>query len=289
MRDVRLPPASEQLILGRSSVFSDLATFANYVLRLQKVCFFIGSQKDWLTPAVRHVERGIKKCRDVSFKLPNFIRIQLLLRIIRRELTGSEFAQACWMSFLFAFRVPSESLQLTRAYRNDEINACSPQREKAIIGIRTSPDGCILVAKLKWRKNITGGCILRRPCFCQGDRPASVACCPVHSLWPAIRARVPPGAPLFSAVDGRYFNNILRAVLTRSNVDEASRFSSYGFRRGAAQELKETGSHWAVVASAGLWKSPAFRGYVDLPDDVEQGVRNLVVADSDFNSDADAA
>ena len=88
--------------------------------------------------------RGLKKCRDNSFKFQNLIHSQLLLRIIGREQTGSEFPQACWMSFLFAFRVPSETIQLARAYSNDEINAFSPQHEKALIGIRTAPDGCFM-------------------------------------------------------------------------------------------------------------------------------------------------
>ena len=118
------------------------------------------------------------------------------LRIIRHEKADSEFAQARWMSFLFAFRVPSETLHLARAYRGDGINAFSPQREKALIGIRTGPGGYFLAVKLKWRENITGGRILRQRFFRAGDRPASSAFCPVHTLCSAIRARVQPGSPL---------------------------------------------------------------------------------------------
>ena len=276
-------------MLEWSAVFNNAATFANYVSRMQKVCFFIGPPVSWLTPAVRHVAKGLKKFQDSSFKFPNFIRSELLLRIVRHETAASEFAQACWRSFLFAFRVPSETLQLVRAYRGDEINAFSPQKEKALIGIRTTPDGCFLVTKFKWRKNITGGCVLRRPCFCTGGRPAARACCPVHVLWPSIRERVSPGEPLFTAANSRNFNGILRAVLSRLRVLAAPRYSSHGFRLGAAQELKEVGSPWAVVATAGLWRSPAFRGYVDLTAEVEQGVRSLFPVDPDSESDAEAA
>ena len=193
------------------------------------------------------------------------------------------------MSFLVAFRVPAESIQLTRAYRRDEINAFPPQREKALIGLRTTQDGCFLVDKLKWRKNIAGGRILRLPCFCGGDRLSSRACCPVHVLWPAIRARVPPGSPLFSAVDGRNFNRIARAVLTRLRVSAATRYSPHGFRRGPAQELKEVGSPWDGVTTAGLWRPPALRGYLDMTTDVEQCVRSLFPVDTDSESDAAAA
>ena len=211
-----------------------------------------------------------------------------MLRLIRRETVVSEFAQARGMSVLFPFRVPSETMQLVRTYRNDEICAFSPHLEKTLIGIRTTPDGCFLVAKFKWRKNITGGCVPRRPCFCCGDRPDALAFCPVHVLWPAIRERVPPGQPLFTTVNSRNFNRITRAVLTRLRITASKRYSSHGFRRGAAQELKEVGSPWAVVATAGLWRPPAFRGNVDLTAEVEQGVRSLFPVDSDSESDAEA-
>ena len=68
----------------------------------------------------------------------------------------------------------------------------------------------------------------------------------------------------------------------------AERYSSHGFRCGAAQELKEVGSPWTVVATAGLWRSPTFRRYAAMTADVEQGVRILFPADSDSESDPEA-
>ena len=288
MRTAQPFPVTERIVLEWGAVFSDTATFANYISHLQKVCFFAGLSVDWLTPAVRHVARGLKKCQDTSFKFPNFIRVALLLQIIQHEPADSEFAQAFWLSFLFAFRVPSETLQLVRAYTDDEITAFTPYREKALIGLRTTPQGSFLVTKFKWRKNIAGGCILRMPCFRSGDQASSRSYCPVHVLWPAIRGRVPPGEPLFSAVNRRNFNRILKAALSRPKADSAARYTSHGFRRGAVQELKECGSPWAVLASDGLWRSPAFRGYVDMAEDVELGVRNLFPVDLDSESDAEA-
>ena len=55
-------------------------------------------------------------------------------RIILLETALSELAQACWMSFLFALRAPSETIRLQRAYRNDDISAFCRQKEKAMIG-----------------------------------------------------------------------------------------------------------------------------------------------------------
>ena len=124
---------------------------------------------------------------------------------------------------------------------------------------------------MKSRKNINGGCVLRMPCFCAGDRPAAAACCPVHVLWQAVRGRVPPSSLLFSAVNARNFNRTLRDVLRKLIKPGANRYSSHGFRRGTAQALKENGSPWEAVATDGVWNSPAFRGYLGLTDDVEHG------------------
>ena len=44
------------------------------------------------------------------------------MRLVRSESVQSEFAHACLMSFLFSFRVPSESLQLRRSFRNDRLS-----------------------------------------------------------------------------------------------------------------------------------------------------------------------
>ena len=152
LRDTRPFPVTEQIVLEWSSVFADTATYANYIPNLQKVCFFVGSPAEWLTSAVRRVAKGLKKCHDISFEFPNFAQSRMPLRIIRLETIQSEFAQACWMSFLFAFRVPSETLRLQRAFRNDDLAAFSPQKEKALIGVRTDTDGSFLIIKMKWRK-----------------------------------------------------------------------------------------------------------------------------------------
>ena len=89
----------------------------------------------------------------------------------------------------------------------------------------------------------------------------------------------PPGDPLFSAVNARNFNRILRAVLRKMKTKDPDRYSSHGFRRGASQGLKTSGSPWVVVETAGLRNSPAFRGYVGLTAEVEQGVRQLFDVD----------
>ena len=140
------------------------------------------------------------------------------------------------------------------------------------------------MAKLLWRKNLVSGCILRRPCFCSLSGSRAPLLCPVHAFWPLVKRRVEPGEFLFPAVTRRNFNCILKAVLSKMHVPSADRYSSHAFRRGTSQELKESGSPWAVVASSGFWRSPSFRGYVDLSRDVEIGVQQLFDVDLDSDS-----
>ena len=61
-------------------------------------------------------------------------------------------------------------------------------------------------------------------------------------------------------------------------------YISRGWRRGAPPETKETDDPREAAASHGVRHSPAFRGYFDMSADVEAGVRNLFVVDSDCDS-----
>ena len=146
-----------------------------------------------------------------------------------------------------------------------------------------------LAVKLSYRKNITGGCIARRPCFCGLASRKARQLCPVHLFWALIRCRAAPGAPPFQAAKRRRFNRILKTVFSRTNAPDAHRYSFRGFRRGTSQELKETGPPWSVVASMGIWRSPAFRGYLDMSRDVEPGVSELFDVDLESEPEADEA
>ena len=110
--------------------------------------------------------KGLKKCQDKIFKFPNYIRIRLLIRIIRAESTRSEFAQACLFSLLFSFRVPSETLQIRMAFRNDRLTEFPPHPEKALVGVRRVGGYDFLAAKFPYRGDLTCGVIPKRPFFC---------------------------------------------------------------------------------------------------------------------------
>ena len=94
-----------------------------------------------------------------------------------------------------------------------------------------------------------------------------------------------PGQPLFRKVNAGNFNRMMKDELAKLLVPEATRYSSHGSRRGVAQELRERGSPWAAVATAGLWNSADFRGYFDMSKDVETGASRLFAVDPASESD----
>ena len=124
--------------MQRSGMFNNAATFKNYVSLLEKCCFFLHFPTTWETPCAKHVAKGLGKCQNKSVRFPNFIRRPILLRTITHETAEREFTQAAFFffSFLFSIRVPSESINLRRAFPSDLLDGFPPQKEKAPIGVR---------------------------------------------------------------------------------------------------------------------------------------------------------
>ena len=102
-------------------------------------------------------------------------------------------------------------------------------------------EGGPFFANLAWRKNLTSGCILLLPCFCQLAAVRAASLCPVHAFWPLIRQRVAIGLSLFKAVSRTHSNRALKAIMDRVGVPEDERYSSHAFRMCTTQELKEVG------------------------------------------------
>ena len=165
----------------------------------------------------------------------------LLLKIVDKEFPSIEFPQEASLSFPFAFRAPSETLQLQRAYYTDQLAAFTPQAEKAPIGVREEGGLPFLICNLSRRKNLISGCTLHLPCFCALTSRRAASICPVHVSWQLVHRRVAPGKFLLTAIDRRNFNRVLKKVSEQMGTPDALRYSSHGFRRGATQELKEPG------------------------------------------------
>ena len=212
---------------------------------------------------------------------------ELSWSIISSEPKESEFPHLAYLSFLFAFRVPSEALVLQRAHKGGggEGDLFTPRGKRPLIACRIIDGREALIVKLAWRKHMPGGCIMKRPCFCARNTPRARGLCPIHWLWPWVRDRRKSGEFLFREINANNVNLFIRKSLSGLNAPEAQRYSSHGFRRGAAQELKESGAQWPILAGVGKWEGLSFRPYVDLSGELAESMAKLFSESYSFDSD----
>ena len=171
MRRIPSFPAHEETVLQWSAMFNNTAAFGNYNSQLGKFCFFPRPPVTWRTAAVKHVVKGLEMFQDKSFRFPNFIRIRLLTRIIDHEHMGGEFAQAASLSFLFSFRVQSETICLVLAYSGDPLDTFPSQPEKAMMGVRTLAGKPLLYVNLARMGEYGGRLHLAPPMLLPPGRP----------------------------------------------------------------------------------------------------------------------
>ena len=141
-------------------------TFRNYLSHLKKACFLAELSLERCTPAVVGVSRGLKAAQNKAFTFPNFLFTADLFIIINDFGWHDEFAQLCFISFLFSLRIPSEALVMRHAHPEGRISEFVAQQDKVLIGVRKFQSLDALIVKMNQRKNISGGCILKRPCLC---------------------------------------------------------------------------------------------------------------------------
>ena len=56
---------------------------------------------------------------------------------------------------------------------------------------------------------------------------------------------------------------------------------------GAAQELQQHGSQWTTVATLGDWRSIAFKGYLDLTNQLSRDLSKLLAEEINLDSDGE--
>ena len=278
-------PATEDSVLLWGSSFRPGRTFGNYLGHLRKGCLVFGSSLDWDTTAVRSVAKGLKSAHRIPFKFPNFIYTQDIFTIVNSIGWQSEFAQIRFISFLFPLRVPSEALLMIRAFSDDPIERFVPQADKVLIGTRSWNGIDCLIIKMSWRKNLTGGCILRRPCLCEDSNLRAQRICPPHRIWPLLAERVSSGERVFPSFRKNNVNQLLKLNLRLVGFSDGHLYTSKAFRRGATQELLTSGYSLEVIKGSGGWNGAgSFKSYVDLEMDSSFRISRLLVALSDGES-----
>ena len=178
-------PVTERIMLERASVFNETGCFSNYVGYMRKVCFFLEESLSWDTDALKNTVAALKLRGAGMYRFPNFIRSDLVIEILIHDSLDSSFAQLCYISFLLALRVPSEALKLRRCFKHDDLTHFSPMKEEPLIGLRWPTGNTKLVVRLSRRKNLSQGCIMSRPCFCELSQSKASRLC----------RRIPCGPP----------------------------------------------------------------------------------------------
>ena len=90
------------------------------------------------------------------------------------------------------------------------------------------------------------------------------ALCPIHMVWPAIKERVTAGSPLFHNLTANSSNRHLKATMTALGFDQGGRYSPRAFRRGATQQILDSGSTLATILKTGVWLSACYKNYLGL-------------------------
>ena len=204
-----------------------------------------------MTPTDKEMSTGLMNAQGVSFKFPNFIKSEALIDLLAFIKVDSAMGQACFLSYLFALRVPSEAMRLVRAFADGRMAEFAPQEDKALAGARSFKGTEVSAIKFPVRKNIRNGCILMMPCLCEEEMVTANALCPAHMAWPSIRDRVAAGDPLFPSMAANSFNRHLKGTMTATGVPQGGLYSSHAFRRGATQEVWGAGSTLSTVLKTG--------------------------------------
>ena len=243
----------------------------------------------WDSAIVRSISRGLENSQDRSFAFPNFFFSKDLTALLDHEGPDSPFFQVAYMSYLFSLRVPSEALTMKRAFRDDPLTEFVPQTDKVLIGIRTYEATDLLVVKFAYRKNIRGGCVLFRPCICAEPDCRARTLCPLHAIWPRIRDRTLAGGLLFPMFSPCSLNRTFKVVMTKMGYRDGPKFSSHAFRRGATQEIKDSGSTLSVIIKSGTWTHAGYKSYLDLQADYAINISRFLIESLGSDSEEEDA
>ena len=86
-------------------------------------------------------------------------------------------------------------------------------------------------------------------------------------VWPSIRQRVTVGFPLSPRLTANKFNRDLKATMTSLKIDQGGLYSPHAFRRGATQDIKDSGSTLGTILGTGAWLPGNFKHYINLMAD----------------------
>ena len=90
--------------------------------------------------------------------------------------------------------------------------------------------------------------------------------------------------PLFPKTYANSINQQLKAVMTKLDYDRGHKYSSHAFRRGATEEIKNSGSTFATIITSGGWTAAGYKSYLDLQADEAVNISKLLLETTNSDS-----
>ena len=146
--------------------------------------------------------------------------------------------------------------------------------------------GC-LALKLRRRKHMAPGSILKRSCCCEGRDPDGEdlhipqLLCPVRSIWPVVCDRVVAGELIFPSFQLRNVLRHLRERGARLNWPAADILGTHLFTHCAARALMSSGGTYAQLLRVCQWRGNAVRFYLDLGEDERRAMTDILIEGSE--------
>ena len=216
------------------------------------------------TQVVRDIVKGIGKSNTYEKTVRKMIKLKLLRRLVEHFRRNKHYMMAdmCVLSYWFMLRVPSECLGMQR-------NGDHSRFEIALNNAVT--------LHLNKRKNSPWGSSLTRTCCCPR---LGQFLCPHGVLAKYVPLRT--GSQRLFTITYSYFLILLRRALFELRVPDARKFGSHSFRRGCADDMRESKAPLRDILEAGGWRSGAFMLYMSREEVEKDAVAQIAI---DFSSD----
>jgi hypothetical protein len=175
-----------------------------------------------------------------------FIKKDMLYNLVRRAEPNSrdyEFAMLWLVAYAFMLRLPSEALQIQKDVGSEF--TCGNH-----IYLDSSETVCLYLSS---RKNKLRPSIVKRSCTCAGI----AALCPVHELWFGFLEHLEIGHKPWASISPNFARAKLRATLCNIAVPNSELYGTHDFRRGHADDLRESGIPITRIVAMGGWSSEA--------------------------------
>ena len=250
------------------AIFRESGTFGAYLAHLKSACELLQLPVDWASaPSLGRAKKGLAKA-SLACEGPRLAVLGADILRLASVVPWSYERFFCIFSWVFLLRENSEASGLYRDFDTplvENLYTPLPDGVGGAVGMHAGS----LVVRLRARKAHLYGDRVLRGCCCGGAQATSfipTLLCPVHVLWPWVCSRVDKGERIFSDQIGARALIWLRAALLACEVENAERFGLHALRRGAAQQLVDSGGDLPMLLRAGGWRSSAFRSYLDMVD-----------------------